>query len=131
MKTILFTPADSVEIYETGKFVIVGVFDTIRTQTFPTVLRPFGMAVKIAAETRDYGKTYDAQVVLKKVGARKSLIELPMKLKFVKPKQSRLSVCAVALHFPPIKFEKQGKYVFELRIGSKVLSDAIVEVIKT
>ena len=130
MKTVLFIHADSVEIYESGKLVIVGVFDTVNINKLPAILRPFGVAGKVVAEKRDYGKTYDAQVVFKKVGARKPLIELPVRLKFIKPKQPRLTACVFTLHFPPIKFETAGAYVFELRIGSKVLSDARVDVIK-
>lgn len=129
MKTVLFTPADSVEMYS-GKLVIVGVFDTIKTEKFPIQLRPFDMAIKVLAEKGNYGKTYAAKVVFKKVGTRKPLIEFPVKLGFVKRQRSRLAACAIVVKFPTIKFETDGIYVFELRVGTKLLYDTKVNVIK-
>ena len=52
MKTVLFTIADSVELYE-GKLVIVGVFDVINENTFPTTLWPVDLAIKLRADRAD------------------------------------------------------------------------------
>jgi len=126
MKTVLFVPADSVELYG-GKFVVVGVFDTINSDKLPTILRPFSMAIKVLGEKPDHGKTYDGQIILRKVNVRKSLFELPIKLRF---KKGTISTCSIAVMFPPIKFDTAGIYIFELKIGSKVLSDSKIQVVK-
>lgn len=130
MKTLIFTPADSVETYESGKLVIIGAFDVVNCNQFPTLLRPFGMALKVLAEKRDYGKTYDAKVIFRKKSTRKAIIELPIQLKFPKPQPSRMAVCVSTLQFPPIMFKTPGIYVFELKVGSNVLSDTRVDVVE-
>lgn len=128
MKTVIFTHADSVEVYG-NKLVIIGIFDTINCDKFPAVLRPFGVAIKVRAEPRDYGKTYDAKVSFKIQRANKPIIEVPIQLKFPKSEHSRMSMCIYVLNFSPIKLEAAGRYVLELKVGAKLLCNSFVDVV--
>ncbi len=128
MKTVIFTHADSVEVYG-NKLVIIGIFDAINCDKFPAVLRPFGVAIKVRAERRDYGKTYDAKVSFRTQRSNKPIIKVPIQLKFPKSEPSRMSMCIYVLNFGPLKLEVAGRYVLELKVGANLICNDFVDVV--
>ncbi len=131
MKVNIFAVADSVAVYEQGKLVIVGTFDNIQAEKCPFAFRPFGVALKLDAERGDYGKSYKARLVLRKIRTTKSLVELQLPLNFPKPSQGKRISGIFAANLGGIIFDSFGQYVFELRVGSKVVSSINLNVIKS
>jgi len=131
MKVNIFTVADSVALYEQGKLVIVGTFDNIHSDGCPFVFRPFGIALKLTVGPRDYGKNYDGRLVLRKIHTSKAVVEMPVSLKVPRPPKGRGMSVIFAANIGNIKFESFGVYVFEFKVGSKVLADINLNIIKT
>ena len=129
MKVNLFTIADSVNVYE-GKLVIVGTFDNIQAEECPFVFRPFGFALKASVEPHEYGKTYDCRLVLKKIRAKKPVAEVSLKMNFPKQQKGRKLSVVFAGNIGGVKFDSFGSYVLECKIGSKVVSQIDVNVVK-
>lgn len=130
MKVNIFTVADSVNVYEGGKLVISGTFDNIRTDKCPFMFKPFGVAIKLRPERRDSGKQYKSKLVLRKMGSKKAILEMPLPLSFPKkPTKEILSAVAVVIIGNAV-FDSFGKYVLALKVGSDVISDLILNVIK-
>lgn len=130
MKVNIFTVADSVNVYEDGKLVISGTFDNIRTDKCPFMFRPFGVAIKLRPEQRDYGKQYESKLVLKKVGRKKAIFEMPLQLKFSKKLTKKITNAVASVMIGGAVFDSFGEYVLALRVGSDVISDLRLNVIK-
>lgn len=130
MKINIFAVADSVSVYEQGKLVIVGTFDNIQADKCPLVFRPFGVALKISAEPRDYGKKYDGRVVLRKFRTSKPIAEIPFPLNFPKQSAGKRIGAVFAANMSGVKFDSFGAYVLEFRVGSKVVSEIDLKVVK-
>lgn len=131
MKVNIFAVADSVNAYEQGKLVIVGTFDNIQTEKCPFVFKPFGVALKLSAERNDYNKSYETRLVLRKMGTRKAIVEIPLPLKFTKPPKGKRIAAVLAANIVGAKFDSFGAYILELRVASKVISEIYINVIKT
>ena len=120
MKLNIFVLADNVELYA-SRLVIVGIFDKFVADEMPTFTRPIGLAFKIQGEKKDYDKTYDAHLILKKTNSKKILIDLKLPIEFKKPTDEAGTHFVGALHIGPLKLNSWGKYVFELKVASKVI----------
>jgi len=131
MKVNIFAVADSVNAYEQGKLVIVGTFDNIQAEKCPFVFKPFGVALKLSAERNDYGKSYECRLVLRKIGTSKVMAEIPLPLKFPKPRKGKRAAAILAANIVGAKFDSFGAYILELKVGSKVISEIQLNVIKT
>ena len=130
MKVNIFAVADSVNVYESGKLVIVGTFDNIQAAECPFVFRPFGVALKISAEPQNYGKKYDGCVVLRKFRTSKPIVEMTFSLNFPKPSAGKRLGAVFTANMSGVKFDSFGAYVLEFRVGSKVVSAIVLKVIK-
>lgn len=120
MKTDIFVLADSVNIYERGKFVIVGTFDRIQSRDIPFVFRPFGIAIKIIGGKNDFGKKYDARLIIRKKHAKKPVHEAKLEIGFGPPKKEELSIVRAAYNIVGCKFDSYGIYWVEIEVlGSK------------
>jgi hypothetical protein len=60
-----------------GKITMVGAFDNIELTKCPTKSKPFGIAIKIICEARDYGKTYKGELVMRKHLEKKAILAEP------------------------------------------------------
>ena len=131
MKLILFVLADSVEIYG-GKMVIAGIFDKFVVDEIPTFTRPIALAFKIKGEKKDYGKTYDdTRLLLRKTNSKKSLFEVKLPITFAKPADEAGTNSVGVIHTSSLKFISLGKYVFELKVASKVIGSTSFFVVKS
>lgn len=130
MKVNIFTVADSVNVYDQGKLVIVGTFDNIKADKCPFVFKPFGVALKFSVEPNDYGKTYDGRLVLRKAHTRKAVIEISIPISFPQRPKGKGISAVLAANIIGAKFDSFGAYVLELRVGSKIISDIKLNVIK-
>jgi hypothetical protein len=130
MKINIFTVADSVNVYEQGKLVIVGTFDNIQAEKCPFVFRPFGVAIKFSAEPRDYNKSYNVVLVLRKAGTNKPMIKLPFPINFPKPPGRKRIAAILATNIGGAKFNSFGLYVLELKVRAKVVSKIYLKVVK-
>ena len=120
MKKDLFVTADAVHVYDAGKMVITGIFDRIVGPKFPLKLGNFGVAVRLFADKGDYGKEYDAQLMLRK-GQKKAVINVSAKITFKEPEDEAGSVNVMALNFAGLTFESPGVYMLELKVGQKIV----------
>lgn len=130
MKVNIFTVADSVNVYEGGKLVIVGTFDNININKCPFVFRPFGVALKFSVEPSDYGKRHNFRLALRKKGTQKALTELPFSVNFSKPPKGKSISATMAATIGGVKFESFGTYVLELKMDSKTISAINLNVVK-
>ena len=125
MKSMIFVTADSVEVYG-GKLVIVGVFDSVRCTSFPVTIRPFGLAIKLVADKRDYGKERSAKVIMRKSRTSKAIYEVFIKTKFKKPTGKKLPTAVISISSGPQTLQEPGKYLFELKVGDEVIGDTAI-----
>ncbi|MBL7215340.1 MAG: hypothetical protein ISS71_06655 [Phycisphaerae bacterium] len=117
MKSVIFALADSVNTYEGGKLVISGTFDRIISTDVPFTFRPFGIAIKIFGEKKDYGKSYDAELTIRKKGSNRKNIEIPINIQFKKPLRTVGLIHAVlAYNIMSINFEVFGIHVVEVHV---------------
>jgi hypothetical protein len=120
MKIDVFVLADTVELYG-GRLVIVGIFDKFIADGIPAFTRPIGLALKIQGEKKDYDKTYDAHLILRKTNSKKILIDLTIPIVFKKPVDEAGIYFVSAMYIGSLKLISWGKYVFELKVASKVI----------
>lgn len=115
MKANYLIAADGVHVYEGGKCVIVGTFDTINSDHFPFVFRPFGIALKVTGDPGEGGKTYNCQLLVRKHDSRKPIFALPLRLPLPSPKAGAPGVGVFVTMTPPIQFASCGKYLLVLK----------------
>lgn len=117
MKSVIFTLADSVNMYEGGKLVISGTFDKILSPDVPFTFRPFGIAIKIAGEKGDFGKNHEAELIIRKKGSSKNILQQPINIQFKKPSKTvELAHAILAYSIMSINFDEFGVHVIELHV---------------
>lgn len=128
MKSEGFFLADFVSITE-NKLTMVNTFDTIHSEQYPFVFRPFGIAYKLIAEKGDYGKEFDLTLVIK-TGEEEIFTAPPIKARFTEAKHRVRPSHIGALNLVGVQFRKPGAYIVELRKGKNVVCHTELYVVK-
>jgi len=129
MKSEAFLIADFVSICE-HKLTIVNTFDTIKSDTFPFIFRPFGVGYKLIADKREEGREYELTVLLRREG-KTVFTGPPMKASFPKAKQNIRGGHIGALNLVGVTFEGLGTYIVELRTKQKIICQTELYVVKS
>ena len=129
MKANIFTAADYADS-SSGKLTIVGAFDNIELENCPSVFKPFGIAIKLIPETREYGKTYEGNLILRKTGSTKPLAKIQLHLNFSLKTHQKIGSLAMALNMVGAKFDSFGTYLLELKISSRTVASTKINVVK-
>ena len=122
MKSDYFVVADAVHVFEEGKLVIVGTFDTIKMPKLPGTFRPFAVAGKILPDKSDYGKTQHLQLSMRHASARKPLFRAAIEISFSRRKGHPRGIPGSALLVSivgPVRFPKTGTYHLAIREEGK------------
>lgn len=133
MKSTIFTLADYVASSESSnKLTIVGTFDTILTAEIPFFFKPFGLALRLTADTGDYGSRHSLRLILRKSRGRKHIIDQPLEVTFKTSPYKQTGVSyQLAVNFGPIQFKSDGSYVIEVRSPSRVVCQTRLYVVKS
>lgn len=112
MKADYFLVADAVQMYESGKLVIVGTFQRIYMQELPGFFRPFGVAGQLKPDRRDRGRESSLELRLRRRGSRKPILVASFQMSRVPQKEPDTGV--VAMMIGPVRFESAGRHILEL-----------------
>jgi len=129
MKVNIFTAADFVNTYS-GKLTIVGAFDNIEQQKCPFTFRPFGVAIKLIAEASDFRKTNKGHLVLRKLGSKKTILDISVFIKPTKMHRKKINSVSLAMNIGGAKFESFGSYILELTFGTKTIGFTKINVVQ-
>jgi hypothetical protein len=128
MKVTLFTAADYADT-STGKITIVGAFDNFQVEKCPCQFKPFSIAAKVLAEAEDKGREVEGRVAFRKVGAKKELFRIAIKLRFEMKSSDRVNSAAIAVNILGVTFESCGEYRLDFIAGSQRIASTPMKVV--
>ena len=133
MRASIFVVADSVEAYDAGKLVMVGVFEVVVTPGVPSQMRPFALAMKLIVDKDEVGKEYHMKLTLAKKPRGKSkpvfTEEVPVKLSESRYPGVPSSAIAV-VNLAGVRFPEFGEYAITLKEGRRTIAETPLYVVK-
>lgn len=110
-----------------GKMVVVGTFDVIHSNVFPTQ-PPFAIALRLRFSDKEYGN-HKVNIFLFDE-ERKELAKVDVDMIVNKPNIGNHSSINLAMNMSG-KFERPGKYSFELNVDGEFRSGLSFYVVKS
>jgi len=110
-----------------GKMVVVGTFDVVHSNAFP-FQQPFGIGLRLRFSEKEYGD-HNATIFMFDE-ERKELAKLDGNLTVNKPTIGSHSSLNLALNITG-KFDRPGKYSFELHVDGEFRSGLSFYVVKS
>ena len=117
MEIEIFTLCDFAQD-NSGKLTVVGTFDGINSKQFPFVQANFSVACRLRFSEKETG---EHRMRLRFIdGAGKELIKpVEGKMTIPEPKNGQYSAINLVFNFNQVKFDKAGRYSFELYIDDE------------
>ncbi len=117
MEIEIFTLCDFAQD-NNSKLTVVGTFDSIHSRQFPFVQAMFSVACRLRFSEKEVG-THDMRLRLID-GAGKELIKpIEGQINISQPRNGQYSAVNLVFNFNQIKFNKDGRYSFELYIDDE------------
>jgi len=117
MEIEIFTLCDFAQD-NNSKLTVVGTFDSIHSKQFPFVQASFSVACRLRFSEKETGP-HDMR--LRFTGANKEEVIKPIEgqMNIAKPQNGQYSAVNLVFNFNQVKFEKAGRYSFELYIDDQ------------
>jgi hypothetical protein len=117
METEIFTLCDFAQD-NNNKLTVVGTFDSINSKQFPFVQQSFCVACRLRFSERETG-THDIR--LRFTDGTKTEIMKPIEgqMNIPQSKNGQYSAVNLVFNFNQVKFEKHGRYAFELYLDDE------------
>jgi hypothetical protein len=117
MEIEIFTLCDFAQD-NNSKLTVVGTFDAIYSKQFPFVQAMFSVACRLRFSEKEVGE-HDMRLRFID-GAGKELIKpVEGKINIPQPKNGQYSAVNLVFNFNQVKFDKDGRYSFELYINDE------------
>ena len=117
MEIEIFTLCDFAQD-NSSKLTVVGTFDAIHSKQFPFVQAMFSVACRLRFSEKEVG-AHDIQLRFID-GAGEELIKpITGQMNIPQPRNGQYSAVNLVFNFNQIKFEKDGRYSFELYIDDE------------
>ena len=117
MEIEIFTLSDFAQD-NSGKLTVVGTFDAINSKQFPFTQSNFCVACRLRFSEKEVGQQ---DIRLRFIdGSGKEIIQpIEGKISIAKPLNGQYSAVNLVFNFNQLKFEKAGRYSFELYINDE------------
>ena len=117
MEIEIFTLCDFAQD-NNSKLTVVGTFDSINAKLFPFVQQSFSVACRLRFSEKETG---GHDVRLRFTDGKRDEVIKPIEgqMNIVKPKNGQYSAVNLVFNFNQVKFEKPGRYSFELFIDDE------------
>ena len=117
MEIEIFTLCDFAQD-NNSKLTVVGTFDSIHSKQFPFTQQNFSVACRLRFSEKETG-AHDMRLRFTG-GDRKELIKpIEGQMNIVKPQNGQYSAVNLVFNFNQVKFDKPGRYSFELFIDGE------------
>ena len=129
METEIFTLCDFAQDAG-GKLTIVGTFDQIGSATFPVVHPACSLACRLRFSEKESG-VHDFKLKLVDAGGKNVIAPIEGNINVVIPPKVQYSAINIIGSLNQLKFEKEGRYSFELYVDGDWVTGLPLNLIKT
>jgi len=128
MEIEIFTLADFAQDNH-SKLTIVGTFDSITTRQFPCVHPSCSVATRLRFSVKETGN-HDFRLRLIDADGKELINPIEGTINIPPPQNGQLTSINVVANFAQLKFDKPGRYSFELYLDSEWKSGLPLFVVK-
>jgi hypothetical protein len=114
MEIEIFTLADFAQD-NNSKLTIVGTFDAIHTKQLPTTHPSCSIACRLRFSAKELGQ-HDFKIRLIDTTGKEIIEPIQGDININEPPNGQLATINIVINFNQLKFEKTGRYSFELYI---------------
>jgi hypothetical protein len=129
METEIFTLCDFAQDAG-GKLTIVGTFDQIGSKTFPIVHPSCSLACRLRFSEKESG-THDFRLRLVDAKGKEVIPSIEGNLNVAIPANIQYAAINIVGNLNQLKFEKEGRYSFELYVDGDWVTGLPLNLIKT
>ena len=117
MEIEIFTLCDFAQD-NSNKLTVVGTFDSINSKQFPFVQPGFSVACRLRFSEKEVGE-HDMRLRFIDAKGKEFIKPVEGKMNIAEPKNGQYSAVNLVFNFNQVKFEKTGRYAFELYIDDE------------
>lgn len=117
MEIEIFTLADFAQD-NNSKLTIVGTFDSIHAKEFPTQHPACSIACRLRFAAKEAG-AYEFKLRLIDAAGKETIEPIAGNINIGAPPNGQLSTINIVINFGQLRFEKPGRYSFELYIDGE------------
>lgn len=117
MEIEIFTLCDFAQD-NNSKLTVVGTFDSIYSSQFPFVQQSFSVACRLRFSEKEAGE-HDMRLRFIDGSGKEIIKPVEGKMNIPQPKNGQYSAINLVFNFNQVKFEKTGRYSFELYIDDE------------
>jgi hypothetical protein len=129
METEIFTLCDFAQDAG-GKLTIVGTFDQIGSQTFPLVHPACSLACRLRFSEKETG-AHDFKVRLVDAKGKDVIPSIEGNINVGMPANNQYAAINLVGNLNQLKFEKEGRYSFELYVDGSWVTGLPLNLVKT
>ncbi|MEI9912489.1 MAG: hypothetical protein WDO71_24255 [Bacteroidota bacterium] len=129
METEIFTLCDFAQDAG-GKLTIVGTFDQIGSATFPVVHPACSLACRLRFSEKESG-VHDFKLKLVDTAGKNVIAPIEGNINVAIPPKVQYSAINIIGNLNQLKFEKEGRYSFELYVDGDWVTGLPLNLIKT
>ncbi|MBK5270826.1 MAG: hypothetical protein JJE22_07415 [Bacteroidia bacterium] len=128
MEIEIFTLADFAQD-NSSKLTIVGTFDSIQSKQFPCIHPACAIAMRLRFSEKETGD-HDFKLKLNDTAGKELFPAITGNIKVMVPASNQYSAINIVVNLNQLKFEKEGKYSFELYIDDDWATGLTLNLIK-
>ncbi len=128
METEIFTLCDFAQDAG-GKLTIVGTFDQIGSQTFPVIHPSCSLACRLRFSEKERG-THDFKLRLVDVKGKEVIPSIEGNINVGMAANSQYAAINIVGNLNQLKFEKEGRYSFELYVDGNWVTGLPLNLVK-
>jgi len=117
MEIEIFTLCDFAQD-NNSKLTVVGTFDAIYSKQFPFVQQSFSVACRLRFSEKEVGE-HDMRLRFIDGAGKEFIKDVEGKMNIPQPNNGQYSAINLVFNFNQVKFEKAGRYSFELYIDDE------------
>ena len=117
MEIEIFTLCDFAQD-NNSKLTVVGTFDSIQSRQFPFVQQSFSVACRLRFSEKETGP-HDMRLKFTDGNKVELIKPIEGQMNIAQPKNGQYSAVNLVFNFNQVKFEKAGRYSFELFIDDE------------
>ena len=117
MEIEIFTLCDFAQD-NNSKLTVVGTFDSIHSKQFPFVQQSFSVACRLRFSEKETGE-HHMRLRFIDVDGKEVIKPIEGNMNIPKPQNGQYSAINLVFNFAQMKFEKAGRYSFELFIDDQ------------
>jgi hypothetical protein len=120
MEIEIFTLCDFAQD-NSSKLTVVGTFDSIHSKQFPFVQAMFSVACRLRFSEKEVG-AHDIRLRFIDVAGEELIKPITGQMSIPQPRNGQYSAVNLVFNFNQVKFDKDGRYSFELYIDDDWVS---------